>query len=41
MSETFDLAFHWDPMCPFAWLTSRWVDKVADQRGFRVDWRFI
>ena len=32
MSETFDLAFHWDPMCPFAWLTSRWVDKVADQR---------
>lgn len=41
MSDTFDLAFHWDPMCPFAWMTSRWVDKVAEQRNFSVDWRFI
>ncbi|MGL4298098.1 MAG: hypothetical protein ACRCW4_03395 [Candidatus Neomicrothrix subdominans] len=41
MSETFDLAFHWDPMCPFAWLTSLWMDQVIDQRGLNVDWRFI
>ena len=41
MSETFDLAFHWDPMCPFAWLTSLWMDQVVDQRGLNVDWRFI
>ena len=41
MSETFDLAFHWDPMCPFAWLTSLWMDQVIEQRGLNVDWRFI
>jgi hypothetical protein len=41
MSETFDLAFHWDPMCPFAWLTSLWMDQVVEQRGLNVDWRFI
>ncbi len=28
-------------MCPFAWITSRWVEQVASQRDFRVDWRFI
>ena len=36
MSETFDLAFHWDPMCPFAWLTSLWMDQVIEQRGLNV-----
>jgi hypothetical protein len=38
---SFDLEFFWDPVCPFAWITSRWVDQVASQRDFRVDWRFI
>jgi hypothetical protein len=37
----FDIEFFWDPVCPFAWITSRWVEKVAAQTGFRVDWRFI
>jgi 2-hydroxychromene-2-carboxylate isomerase len=37
----YDIEFFWDPVCPFAWITSRWVLKVADQREFRVDWRFI
>jgi 2-hydroxychromene-2-carboxylate isomerase len=36
-----DIEFYWDPICPFAWVTSRWVDKVATQRGLDVDWRFI
>ncbi len=36
-----DLHFYWDPVCPFAWLTSRWVEMVADQRDYEVDWRFI
>lgn len=38
---SYDIEFFWDPVCPFAWITSRWVDKVVAQRGMRVDWRFI
>jgi Mycothiol-dependent nitroreductase Rv2466c len=37
----FDLEFFWDPVCPFAWVTSRWVQMVAEQREMSVDWRFI
>ncbi len=37
----FDIEFFWDPVCPFAWITSRWVVKVAQQSEHRVDWRFI
>ena len=36
-----DLRFYFDPVCPFAWLTSQWVRTVAAQRAYRVDWRFI
>ncbi len=36
-----DLHFYLDPVCPFAWMTSKWVRMVAAQRDYRVDWRFI
>lgn len=41
MTEPIDVEFFWDPVCPWAWLTSRWVDEVARLRGLSVDWRFI
>ena len=39
--KSYDIEFFWDPVCPFAWITSRWVVKVAAQSDYRVDWRFI
>jgi len=36
-----DLDFFWDPVCPWAWITSRWVHAVVDRTGIDVDWRFI
>ena len=40
-SSTADIEFFFDPICPFAWVTSRWVEKVVAQSGYSVDWRFI
>jgi hypothetical protein len=36
-----DIRFYFDPVCPFAWMTSKWVRMVAAQREYTVDWRFI
>jgi hypothetical protein len=36
-----DLNFYFDPLCPFAWMTSKWVRQVAAQRDYTVEWRFI
>jgi 2-hydroxychromene-2-carboxylate isomerase len=33
--------FFFDPICPFAWVTSRWVHEVRNQRDVEVAWRFI
>jgi hypothetical protein len=41
VSKQYDLHFYFDPVCPFAWLTSKWVRTVAAQRNYNVDWRFI
>ncbi|MCE3556181.1 hypothetical protein LWC33_32660 [Pseudonocardia sp. RS11V-5] len=36
-----DLRFYFDPACPFAWLTSKWVRTVQRRRAYEVEWRFV
>ncbi len=36
-----DVEFFFDPICPWAWITSRLTVEVASQRDLAVDWRFI
>ena len=36
-----DVEFFFDPICPWAWITSRFTIEVAEQRGLTIDWRFI
>ena len=35
-----DIEFFFDPVCPWAWITSRWVTEVARLRHLEVEWRF-
>jgi 2-hydroxychromene-2-carboxylate isomerase len=39
--DSADVHFYFDPLCPFAWMTSKWVRLVQAQRDYSVDWRLI
>ncbi|MGY1691638.1 mycothiol-dependent nitroreductase Rv2466c family protein [Geodermatophilus sp. SYSU D01105] len=41
MSAPAELSFWFDPVCPFAWMTSTWVRQVSAQREVAVEWRLI
>jgi hypothetical protein len=41
MSDHDDLEFFFDPVCPWAYITSRWVVEVQALRNYTVQWRFI
>lgn len=36
-----DVEFFWDPICPWAWITSRWLVNVVAQKPMEVEWRFL
>lgn len=34
-----DVAFWFDPGCPWSWITSRWIEEVAPERDLAIQWR--
>jgi 2-hydroxychromene-2-carboxylate isomerase len=36
-----EIEFFFDPLCPWAWITSRFVTEVSEQTDLQVTWRFI
>jgi predicted DsbA family dithiol-disulfide isomerase len=35
------LTYYFDPLCPWAWLTSLWIREVRRHRPLDVEWRFF
>jgi protein-disulfide isomerase-like protein with CxxC motif len=35
------LTFYFDPLCPWAWVTSLWAREVRDQGAAEVEWKFF
>jgi len=40
-ADTTRVDFWFDPSCPWAWMTSRWVDEVTDARNLDVHWHIM
>jgi 2-hydroxychromene-2-carboxylate isomerase len=38
---TTKIRFHFDPVCPWAWQTSKWIREVENVRDIEVEWRLF
>ena len=39
LKDTVD--FYWDPVCPWCWITSRWMIDVGRQKRIQVNWKLF
>jgi 2-hydroxychromene-2-carboxylate isomerase len=39
LKDTVD--FYWDPICPWCWITSRWMIDVGRQKQIQVNWKLF
>jgi hypothetical protein len=40
-TETAQVDFWFDPLCPWAWITSRWMLEVREVRDVKIDWHVM
>lgn len=36
-----DVAFYFDPACPWCWVTSRWILMSSNERAINIEWRLF
>jgi len=42
MAEAKDtVEFYWDAVCPWCWITARWMVDVSQQKAIHVNWKFF
>lgn len=39
MNDCAQISFYFDPVCPWCWITARWLIDVRSQRPMDIEWR--
>jgi predicted DsbA family dithiol-disulfide isomerase len=40
-SQTESVQFYFDPLCPWAWMTSLWIREVRNHVPINIEWKFF